>query len=268
MKIRILFFCGILTILSLTACGYVNGNNSENNQSKFSLKEKIAYHPKVMVSVEKKIVTDFIYDVGPRFNAIKKSNLDAVSSFSDFIEEEHAQRIVYYTSVSVIVLNGDKKTDRKETGNKGVFNSAQLKLLQSSDYSTNLLIWADYQEKSFHTGQLEYSTWTPYLSVVPEKQATYSDNMDSLKKFLQDKTEEVRAHVDPDKLQPAKLFFTVTKNGTITNVYLDRPSGYPLVDEKMIELITKAPGTWSPAENLKGEKVAQELVVSFGSMGC
>jgi hypothetical protein len=36
----------------------------------------------------------------------------------------------------------------------------------------------------------------------------------------------------------------------------------------MTELITNFPGTWEPAENSKGEKVDQELVVSFGLMGC
>ena len=36
----------------------------------------------------------------------------------------------------------------------------------------------------------------------------------------------------------------------------------------MIELIYKIPGTWQPAENAKGEKIDQELVLSFGLMGC
>ena len=39
-------------------------------------------------------------------------------------------------------------------------------------------------------------------------------------------------------------------------------------DKKMIELITNLPGKWAPAENQKGEKVDQELVISFGLMGC
>ena len=29
-----------------------------------------------------------------------------------------------------------------------------------------------------------------------------------------------------------------------------------------------APRAWQPAENAKGEKVDQELVISFGAMGC
>ena len=36
----------------------------------------------------------------------------------------------------------------------------------------------------------------------------------------------------------------------------------------MIQLIKNTPDQWVPAENEKGEKVEQELVVSFGLMGC
>ena len=77
-----------------------------------------------------------------------------------------------------------------------------------------------------------------------------------------------KANVVAEKLKPAKLYFTVSKTGTIENVRLDRSSNYPIVDEAMIELIKNAPGEWLPAENEKGEKVEQELVVSFGLMGC
>jgi hypothetical protein len=178
---------------------------------------------------------------------------------------------VLYKKLGVILLDGDEKTNIRETdntGNSGILTPAQLKLLQSVDYSTNLLIWADYREKNFDTGNLENSTWTPYLTVVPEKQAIYLDGKDALKKFLKQETEAVRVNVQVDLLKPAKLFFTVTKNGNIENVYLDRTSGYPDVDKTMIELISKVPGVWESAQNTKGEKVDQELVVSFGLMGC
>jgi hypothetical protein len=36
----------------------------------------------------------------------------------------------------------------------------------------------------------------------------------------------------------------------------------------MMELIQMTPGQWQPAENELGEKVDQELVVSFGLIGC
>jgi hypothetical protein len=36
----------------------------------------------------------------------------------------------------------------------------------------------------------------------------------------------------------------------------------------MAELIANTSGEWIPAENAQGEKVEQELVLFFGSMGC
>jgi len=264
----ILIFCTVLTILSLTACDFIKKGNLETDRPKSLVNEEIASNIHVPEKAKKRIFSDFIYDVGPRFNFIKKRDLDNVRSFSDFIGEDHAQRIVSYKSLSVIILNGDKKTDIKETGYDGVLTAAQIKLLQSIDYSSNILIWADYQEKNIETGQLEDSHWTPYLTIVPEIQATYAGGKDALKKYLKTNSEDARKNVQAEKLKPAKLYFTVTRNGTIENIKLDRSSGYPMVDKTMIELIAKTQKDWKPAENTKGENVDQELVVSFGLMGC
>jgi len=250
------------------AFGFINRNNSETDQVETTVSENVAINTPVIEKINKRIFSDFIYDVGPRFHVIKKGNLDNVRSFSDFIGKDHAQRIVSYKSLSVIILDGDKQTDIKETGNHGVLTAAQIKLLQSTDYSTNLLIRAEYIERNKETGELENSYWTPYLTIVPEKQAAYVPGKDALMEYLKEYSKEVRVNVQTDKLQPAKLFFTVTKKGTIENVKLDRTSGYPSVDKKMIELITKTPGKWEPAENANGEKLDQELVISFGLMGC
>ena len=41
-------------------------------------------------------------------------------------------------------------------------------------------------------------------------------------------------------------------------------TGYPLVDKKLIELISNTSGTWVPTENAKGENVIQALTISLG----
>lgn len=268
MKKSIIIFCAVVTTLSLTAFGVISWNNSEINQLEKSVSEDVAINTQVIKKVNKRIFSDFIYDVGPRFGPIKKGDLDKARTFDDFISEEHAKQIVSYKSLSVIYIINDKQSEIKETGYSHELTAAQLELLQSADYSTNFLIRADYQEKNKETGALEDSYSTPHLTIVPEKQAAYGNGKDTLMEYLKENSREVRANVQADKLQPAKLFFTVTKNGTIENVKLDRSSNYPAVDRKMIELISKTPGAWEPAENTKGEKVDQELVVSFGLMGC
>ena len=268
MKKNIIFICITLTILSLTTYSCSNQNDSKIDQAEISVNENIATEANVHDKVKNKIFADFIYDVGPRFEAIKKTDVDKAISIAPFFDEKQLQSIVSLKSVSILLIKDGKRIDTKTTGYNNKLTIAQLKLLQSFDYSTSFLIRAEYQQLNNETGELEDSYSTPHLTIVPEKQAAYANGKDALKKFLKENSAKARTNVDPEKLKPAKLYFTVTKNGSIENVKLDRSSNYPLVDKTMIELISKAPGVWEPAENYKGEKVDQELVVSFGLMGC
>jgi hypothetical protein len=215
-----------------------------------------------------KPLVNFSYDVGSRFKGFTKTALKKVKSFDHFIAEEHAGRIVSYKSLSVIVIENDKETDVKETENSGVFSPAQLALLQSSDYSSNLLIKANYTEKSFHTGALEESTWTPYITVVPEKQAAYAWGKEALIYYFEKHTREATANLTTDQIKSGQLYFTVSKDGTVSNAEIISTSGFPKVDEKVKELIFNLPGSWQPAENANGDKLNQTLVISFGKMGC
>jgi len=246
----------------------MNWSDSKIDQVAISVDENIATKTQVPDKVKNRVFTDFIYDVGPRFGAIKKREVDKAISIATFFDEKQLQYIVSLKSVSITLIKGDKRIDTKTTGYSDKLTTAQLKLIQSFDYSTNFLIRAEYQQINKETGELEDSYSTPHLTIVPKKQAEYSLGKNALKKFLKESSEITRTNVEPEKLKPAKLFFTVTKKGTIENVKLDRSSNYPLVDKKMIELINNTPGKWQPAENYKGEKVDQELVVSFGLMGC
>jgi len=243
-------------------------NDSKTDQLAISVDENITIKNQAPNKIKKKVFTDFIYDVGSRFEAIKKRDVDKATSIDAFFDEKQLQSIVSLKSVSIILIKGDKRTDTQTIGDSDKLTTAQLKLIQSFGYSTNFLIKAEYQKINKETGEIEDSYSTPHLTIVPEKQATYIYGKTALKKFLKENSEKARTNVDPEKLKPAKLYFTITKNGSIKNVKLDRPSGYPLVDKTMIELITKTSGKWIPAENYTGEKVNQELVVSFGLMGC
>lgn len=86
--------------------------------------------------------------------------------------------------------------------------------------------------------------------------------------YLREESKEVRANLDSENLKAAKLSFRVTKQGAVEGIELERPSGYPEVDQKMIELISNLPGYWIPAKNAGSEDVDQEFVISFGSLGC
>jgi TonB family protein len=265
MKKHIIALSGLLFFICFYTC---NNNDAQKNEETVLENQDLASNTELPVIIKKHINSDFIFDVAPRFNPIKKSELNKVKSFRDFIAEEHADRIVKYYSLNVILLDGTEKTDIRENGKGGDFNDAQIKLLQSADYATNLLIWSDYRERSFEDGELQNSTWTPYISVVPEKQAEFLDGKKSLISYLDDKSKSARINIDNDKLKPANISFIVTENGTIKSAKTDNSSGYPNVDDKLLELISNTAGSWIPAENSNGEKVDQMLTISFGVLGC
>jgi len=279
MKKTIIISFVLLVAISLTAFGIISWNDSETIQLETSENIVEVVNSPAKAKMEKRIYTDFVYDVGTRFNPITKSDLEALRSFNDIIGNEHAQRIESYKSLRIYNMINDKQSYDYVGGptDSDLFNAEQLKFLQDCKYSKDLKIWADYIERNPETGEITEEHWTPHLTVVPEKQAEYIDNKDpvipesgkhALMNYLKSNIKDHLTDVDPEKLKPAKLFFTVTKNGTIENAKLDRPSGYPLVDKKMIELMSKTSGIWKPAENEKGEKVDQVLVVSFGLKGC
>lgn len=279
MKKRVLVIVTVLLALSLTAFSVFKGNNatsyseeiSDSKIEKVDLTEHelhVVHHNPFFMTLDKEDKSDFFIGIGTRFNGLKKETLNEVRSFDDLIGKEHAQRIVAYKSLSVIVLDDSEQTEIKITGTGGDFTKAQLELLQSSDYSSNLLISADYKEKNIETGLVEDSYWTPYITVIPETQASYKDGNEALIYYLRDYSLEETSLTQSDKLLPGKLYFTLSKFGTISNVQLRSTSGYTLVDNKLMELILKTSGSWHPAKNAKGETVDQQLVVSFGNMGC
>lgn len=266
MKKNLIMFSVLLAGLCLIAFGTMKWNSNKTVTSETLISDNTITLAKN--KIEKRIYSDFIYDVGPRFNPIKKEDLNNVKSFSNFIGGKHINRIVSYETLKVFTLEGDKKTNVHETKNTGNFTKAQIDFLKSLPHSTSIVVWADYQEKNVETGIVEYSHWTPHLTIVPEKQATYITGKGQLIEYLKEKSKDARTNVEAEKLKPAKLFFTVTKDGLIENVKLDRSSNYPVVDMTMIQLITNTTGMWKPAENANGDKVDQQLVISFGAMGC
>lgn len=212
--------------------------------------------------------TGFVYSLKPRFNTITKSELRNARSFADFIGQEHANRIVKYKRLNVILLDGDEKTDVQETGTSGTFNKKQLALLQSFEHSTNILLWADYVEKFDFSEDLFTETWTPYLTIVPETQTSYSNGNESLLQEIQDKSMKLWSKVDTNNLKPARLFFTVSKDGVLKDLYIDNSCGYGHMDEAMKAFIQNSSGNWIPAKDENGNPVDQELVLSYGALGC
>ena len=210
---------------------------------------------------------DLLYKVESRFiHTITKEDLFRARSITDIVPKTATESVESYESVRVAVL--DEEGETSKTGNSSTLSEAQLKLLRSTDYSTDFYIRANYQRKNAITGKLEKEYLVYYMTIVPEKQAEFGDGIEAVINYLKENSKEETAIIEQDQLRPGQVSFTVTKEGDIAKVKLNATSGYTSVDETLVELITSMPGKWKPATNAKGEKVDQEFVFFFGVEGC
>lgn len=249
MKKTILIVCTAFVIFSLTAFAYSN----------------------VDIEVEKEITTNepptFAYDVDSRFFAnITKEDLFKANTIIDLVPKESGWDTKTFRRVKINILTDGENPFAKGESNE--LTAEQKRLLQSADYSTNFNIEANCNRTFPETGETKDQCFIYYITVIPEKEASYMGGKEAIINYLKENCESTIAKIERGNLKPGKAHFTISKEGTIKNVNLESTSGYPTVDKKMMELISTMPGEWIPATNENGEHVEQELVFSFGTVGC
>ncbi len=272
MKKSVLILSAVLITISLLAFGYINCSNTETGPAVTSYYKVDASNNDMSYTVVKLTAPDLVYNVDSRYLAtITKEDLHKATSIVDILPTKATQYVASYNYSKVSLLNDSRvsllndfvETDKSAVGTNEVLNAAQLKLLQSMDYSSDFYIRADYEALNATISYLTY-----YISIIPEKEAEFPGGNDALIAYLKENSKEKTAIIKQDQLKPGRVTFTVTKNGEIGAVKLSSTSGYPTVDEELVKIITHMPQKWSPATNSKGENVAQELVFFFGLQGC
>jgi len=268
MKKSILISCLALSTLSVTAYAYMNWSRSEPAPLKggASCKKPITAYA-FNYALNPIADADLLYDVSSRFLAtIAKDKLHGAISILDIIPAEGKEGLENFHTVSVGVIRDGK--DVIEEGQGDALNAAQMKLLQTADYSTNIHINSLCMKRNATSGELENYELVYYITVTPEKEAFYLGGREALIAWLKANLEEETAIIEKDKLRPGQVSFTVTREGTVEDVRLTSSCGYATVDEALVEQIRSMPQRWTPATDAKGEFVDQGLVFFFGMQGC
>ncbi|MBL4708740.1 MAG: energy transducer TonB [Flavobacteriales bacterium] len=256
-----------LTIVSLTAFGFISLKQVEKTPIKPLNNTKVFLKNDFIKSIVKKDIPDFVYNIDHRFIAtVTKEKLHQAKSIIDILPKEATQSLTNYKLVSISILNGDEEIN--ELGFNEKLNTAQIELLQSADYSTNFYIKANCKTKIDNSTTFRNHHLVYYLTTIPEKEAQFKEGKSTLINYLKKNSKKEVSGTKADRLKAGKVSFIVTKDGTVSNVQLESTSGFTAVDEKMLELIQSMPGEWEPANNGNGEKIGQKLIFSFGTMGC
>lgn len=219
-------------------------------------------------SSEDEPASNFFYDYGPRFDGVTKSTLRNATLITDLFRSEDIQDVVAYGTVMLVLIENEQQAEIRAYSEGTLLTDEQKALLNSLDYSDNFNLRADCKRYDSIWDETREGFHSPHWTIVPEKQAAYLEGKDALLNYLMKGSEDERILAKADIMRPAKLYFTVTKHGTISDVKIGNRSGYEAFDARMVELLQELPGKWTPAENEEGEKIDQELVVSWGFEGC
>lgn len=211
---------------------------------------------------------NFYYNLSPRFEPMKRSDLLRARSFQDFITEDLQDKIQTYYSVRLMELESDAVVGAIHNGSGSELNQYQLEFLKSRPLSTNLKISSEYIWYNEERGITEDGYATPHKTIVPEIQAVHKDGNEALVESFRHISESLTKDLDEQKLGFAKWYFTVDIKGNLKHIWLDRSCGYPEIDQHVKALLEASSGQWVPARDMNGELVKQELTFSFGKMGC
>jgi hypothetical protein len=210
---------------------------------------------------------DFYYGVGTRFlKTVTRQDLRQAKAIPDLFTPDEISGIHAFRNVKIQLLgDGAKKI---ALGDDTQFSAAQLNLIKEADYFNDFSLESDAKKTVSLYGETVPYDFVYYISIVPEVQANYVNGNAALLDYLKTNSQAETANTSKYKLQGGKIRFTVNVQGLIEQVRLESTSGYAEVDAKMLMLIKNLPGTWEAATNAKGEKMNQELIFSFGTMGC
>ncbi len=272
MKKHLVLTSTVIGALSLTAFVFINQTNdqmlvstelADNEKDSVRTDTSLSCCANPRPSFRSEIRQPFIYEIGSRFIAtVTKEQIANAKTVQDLLPVD-ADWSTYPVERLNVTL--ERETKKTEIGYDMTLTDAQLGLLKSARYSDNFSLVANGKQER---ADRRLHDLVYYISVIPEKEAAYTDGKDKLMAYLKEKSEELVAGVDDEKLKPGQISFTVSTQGTITDVALEQTSGYIGIDIIMIELLNDAPGSWKPAENEKGEKIEQTFTFFYGRMGC
>lgn len=155
--------------------------------------------------------------------------------------------------------------------NTDKLSAQQKSILSSADLSSNINVTIKYRYKDqtndswgSRNNVIEGET---VLAIIPDKEAEYPGGWKQLSEYF---NASVIKRIDEpkmsDKIYQAIVKFIVNEEGQIVNAEITRTSSNKHIDQLLLKAVNQMP-KWRPAENAKGLRIKQEIIIPFGS-GC
>ncbi len=194
--------------------------------------------------------------------SIQENKLDKINTLTDLDKRYPTAWMKEYVSVEVSAYKNGTKTT--VSGTSDALNQAQKELIQLADRNSDIAVSVTYlPENTLKNNTLKQHDFK--VTVMPDTDAVYSEGAAQLIQYLQKNS---IANIDAGSFTGYDLTaikFTVTDEGSITDIQIAMPSKDAKIDEMLVAAISKMPN-WKPAEYSNGLKVKQNFVLTIGNM--
>lgn len=206
------------------------------------------------------------FNVTPVYRkAITQSEAKNAVAITDINPDFPSSWISEYVSVELTANCNGKAT--KANGSSIMFSTEQIALLRKTDIGSNISFNISYYADTDEIKNRELKRIAFDYGVAPESIASYEGGNDKLDRYLVNKgLNEISATLDTQQ-KSYQVNFTVDKNGTVINAYMNDSTGLLDVDEALIKAVRDM-GKWQPALNSNGGSIAQDFVLNIGMIGC
>lgn len=257
----------LLVVMSFSAWTFIESNREVSTEVPICEELKTPQTSETLNSAE--LINDeaYYYDIGTRFRPIKHSKLNEALNFYQLVLDDELPDLNHLKSLKLMRIVNEAWDIHQVRGESIAFNEDQLAFLGQLEYSDNFVVRADYESYN-QIGQLISDLYTPHFTVVPKQQARYIPGKEKLLAIIRQQNASYTANLRQEQIGSGKMYFTISPDGEVENIHLNSYKSIPAIDINLGNILRKLPGKWEAARNAKGEKVAQELVLSYGTPGC
>jgi TonB family protein len=172
--------------------------------------------------------------------------------------------IVNVVFVDITTVSNGQKRSAHSTNER--LTQEQKEMLTTADMSSNIEFSISFTYKYYGVDS-DVKEGKIAVTLVPEVEAVYTGGgVKELTEYLSGYVKKQNvSSTKPDAIQNASVLFTVTEDGSLSDIKLRQASGDHKTDKLLLEAIKQMP-KWKPAQNAQGKPIKQTIHFAFG--GC
>lgn len=203
-----------------------------------------------------------------------KEQLFKAKLISDIIPDcpTHWNTLINYVAIQIMVSSDGHILLEESISDTLTLN--QKRLLNSADMCSEISIKIKfrYKDTTYAIGSNEkIKTMNFKAAVVPAIEAEFPGGYAQAIVYVKENVIKKIQAIDTSKYTPRMTAaFVVDEEGNVNNAKIIKSSNNPELDRLLLEQINKMP-KWTPATNIKGERVKQEFKIAsllYGRGGC